>query len=133
MVVKVDTLDKEYEPLMAQAKEQGYLTLDDLADYFPEAEENLDELEDVFVALNDQDIQVLYEDEDVDFEKLSEKLKDDDEEKEFRARTKPEEPAKLSEIAIDNSISLYLKEMARVPLLTAEQEVLLARQYEEGH
>ncbi|MBC7240364.1 MAG: sigma-70 family RNA polymerase sigma factor, partial [Chloroflexi bacterium] len=38
----------------------------------------------------------------------------------------------LSEIASDDTISLYLKEMARVPLLTAEEEVALARDYEIG-
>jgi len=40
--------------------------------------------------------------------------------------------AHLSEIASDDTISLYLKEMARVPLLTADQEILLARQFEQG-
>jgi len=38
----------------------------------------------------------------------------------------------LSEIAADDTITLYLKEMARVPLLTPEQETGLARQVEHG-
>jgi len=38
----------------------------------------------------------------------------------------------LSEIASDDTVSLYLKEMARVPLLTADQEVSLARSFEQG-
>lgn len=38
----------------------------------------------------------------------------------------------LSDIEIDDSVSLYLREIGRVPLLSAEQEVELARRIERG-
>lgn len=38
----------------------------------------------------------------------------------------------MSEVASDDTVGLYLKEMARVPLLTTEEEVLLAQRLEKG-
>ncbi|MBC7237165.1 MAG: sigma-70 family RNA polymerase sigma factor, partial [Chloroflexi bacterium] len=111
------------EVLLAKAEEQGFLTLDDLMEVFPEVEENLAELEDLFIYLSEEGIQVLYDE-------ASEEEEPEEEETETKAR--PTSTGSLSDIASDDTISLYLKEMARVPLLTAEEEVDLARRYEQG-
>jgi RNA polymerase primary sigma factor len=49
-----------------------------------------------------------------------------------RARRPEEEEFDLSTISTDDTVGLYLKEMARVPLLTTEQEVDLAKRLERG-
>ena len=117
---------KELQSLLARAAEQGFVTLDDLMEFFPEAEENLRGLEELFIQLSDNGVRVLYGDED---ETSPESVAAIDKKKE-----EVQEPpvASLSEIASDDTVSLYLKEMAQVPLLTAEQEVSLARTFEEG-
>jgi len=135
------------EPLMAKAEKQGFITLDDIMEVFPEAEDNLEGLEELFISLSEEGIQVVYKDEDEEEDAESESdpdiaLKpqnDSDSEKapDLLAEEREEEeqepaPSPLSEIASDDTISLYLKEMARVPLLTAEQEVSLSRDYEIG-
>ncbi|MBN1402551.1 MAG: sigma-70 family RNA polymerase sigma factor [Anaerolineae bacterium] len=128
MVANLSEKNKLLQTLLEKAEENGYVTLDDLMQAFPEAEENLAELEDLFIHLSKEGIQVLYDDdkpaEDDGAEKSDEGDSDSDE--------APAQVSSLSEIASDDTVSLYLKEMARVPLLTAEQEVSLARQYEEG-
>ena len=43
-----------------------------------------------------------------------------------------ESPIDLSTVPIDDSVALYLKELARVPLLTSPQEIDLAKRMERG-
>ncbi|MFH1084283.1 MAG: sigma-70 family RNA polymerase sigma factor [Chloroflexota bacterium] len=120
---------KSVQVLLDKAEESGFVTLDDLMEAFPEAEENLGELEDLFIYLSKEGIQVLYDEEKKEGE---EETPEEPEEAEIRSDSEPVIETPLSEISSDDTISLYLKEMARVPLLTAEQEVSLAREYEEG-
>ncbi len=134
------------EPLMAKAEKQGFVTLDDLMEVIPDAEDNLDGLEDLFISLSEEGIQVVYKEEPEEeavSESEAEPLmpvegvagEESEEEPELLIEEPEEEDlsrSPLSEIASDDTISLYLKEMARVPLLTAEQEVSLSRDYEIG-
>jgi RNA polymerase primary sigma factor len=130
MVVKVDSKnDKAIQLLLAKAEVQGYLTLDDIMEVFPEVEENLEELDDLFIFLSEEGIQVLYGDEKKGVEELPE---EEPKEAELLGEPPIDTSLDLSEIASDDTISLYLKEMASVPLLSAEQEITLARQFEEG-
>jgi RNA polymerase primary sigma factor len=134
------------EPLLAKAEKQGFVTIDDLMEVFPEAEDNLEGLEELFITLSEEGIQVIYKDEPEEEEvsepepepelELQPETESEVEEEPDLLLDEPDEEelsrSPLSEIASDDTISLYLKEMARVPLLTAEQEVSLSRDYETG-
>jgi len=125
-----DTLEEEISPLtelLAKANQQGYLTTDDLLSAIPEAEENMDQLEELFIQLVNQGLEVYSS---VDEAEEERKIKANGQKSEKAAVEI--DPFDLSAIAADDTISLYLKEMARVPLLTTEQETTLARQLEEG-
>jgi len=50
---------EDIEWLLDEADEQGYLTLGQIIEAFPEAEEDLSELEDLFAYLQEQDIEVV--------------------------------------------------------------------------
>jgi len=120
---------RSLQHLVAKAESQGYVTLDDIMEAFPDVEDNLAELEELFIYLSEEGIQVLYGDEKEDSQGPMQR-----ERPKLPKRMVPKAKAEsdLTDIASDDTISLYLKEMAQVPLLTADQEVSLARTYEEG-
>jgi RNA polymerase primary sigma factor len=108
------------EELIKKGKEQGYLTQDDVLSMFPEAESNMEQLEELYIVLFDEGIPVVE----------PEKAAAPEEEAEAPAPAKDD--FDLSAIGIDDTVSLYLKEISRIPLLNASQEVEYARGMETG-
>jgi len=106
--------------LLEKAELQGYLTTDDVLETLPEVENSTDQLEDLLLTLQEAGIDIPDGHADIDEGSKDEEAEEDEREPE-------EEFFELTGISSDDTVGLYLKEMARVPLLTTNQEVQLAQ------
>jgi len=111
--------------LFDKAEVQGYLTTDDILDLLPEAEETLEQLEEIFILLNEAGIDICDDKDEVGGEQSLGESIDGNE-------TNDDGTYDLSSISSDDTVGLYLREMARVPLLKIEEEVRLAKALEAG-
>lgn len=123
--VAVEELSGE-EQLINLGREKGYVTYEDILGLFPDAEKNMDQLEDLFAALSDAGITVVASEDEAADQVIED---DEDEEDEFNERNND---SLIEAIEADDTVGLYLKEIGRVPLLTAPQEVDLAQRMERG-
>lgn len=104
-------------------KRKSYVTIDDIFEVFPEAEKESDKLEEAFATLVSAGIPYIDDDDQAPepTEKELEKDKEHEQQGDF-----------LENIQSDDSVGLYLKEISRVPLLSAEEEVGLSQRIERG-
>jgi RNA polymerase primary sigma factor len=117
---KIDMKEKNVRKLTTLGKKQGYLTLNQILELFPTAEEDIETLDYLYEKLIEAKVDVF----DVESEKEAEKLSEI-------------EDIDLSKTKLDRSVSsdpvrMYLREIGKVPLLTAEEEVSLAKRVEAG-
>jgi RNA polymerase primary sigma factor len=116
--------------LIELGRQKSYVTIDDILSFFPEAETDVDQLEEAFAALISAGIP--YMDEPAIAGPSDEELSEEEEVEEETHRDLSVDDNYLANIDTDDTIGLYLKEVGRVPLLTASQEVDLAQRIEAG-
>lgn len=110
------------EQLVEVGRSQGYLTYSDILEALPQPELHVPDVDQLYAMLQAEGIRVVESAADAD---LAESSQPGDEEL-------LSELPDLTDIALDDPVRMYLQEIGQVPLLSAQQEVVLAKQMEAG-
>jgi len=111
---------QKVEELVAIAKEQGYITYEEINEILPMNFDSAEQIDQILIFLSGMDIQILNQ---VEVERQKERKK---EAKELEGL------AKKPEGTSDDPVRMYLKEMGSVPLLTREEEVEISKRIEKA-
>ncbi|PVX39773.1 RNA polymerase RpoD-like sigma 70 subunit [Pasteurella langaaensis DSM 22999] len=117
--------------LIAQGKEQGYLTFAEVNDHLPEELVDTDQIEDIIQMINDMGIQVLETAPDADDLILNDNITDtDDDAVEEATQVLSSVEAELGRTT--DPVRMYMREMGSVELLDREGEIDIAKRIEDG-
>ena len=125
--------DQVVASLLIKAETQGYVVTEDILELLPDGDDNFDQIEQVITLLEEAGVLVqdLVAQEEEEMAPITlEEGEEEDEEEEESFLILPDDD--LAGISVDDGIGLYLREMTRVPLLTNDEEVRLAKAIERG-
>lgn len=111
------------EQLVEVGKEKGFVTVDDILQHFPDAEKDVEQLDQVYEALLAAGVNYL---DDV------EGGEPDPGDLEAEDEAEVEVGVDLDKVNIEDNVDLYFNSVGDVPLLTAEEEVELSKRIERG-
>jgi RNA polymerase primary sigma factor len=119
---------EEVDTLFELGRGRGYVTAEDIAEVLAEVDLTTEQIEVMYTSLLDQGIDV-----------IDESCLDSDDELELDGQSEkldwprgPEELDLTVDVPTTDPVRMYLKEIGRVKLLTAQQEVSLAKRIERG-
>lgn len=115
---------KPVQNLIKKGRDQGFITQEDILEVFPDAEKRIKELDELYEKLLAENIDV--------FESVSpDEIVSDEKERE-KLDKEIEILAKIEGIESTDPVRQYLREIGKVPLLDAEEEIELAKRFEKA-
>ncbi|CAN5360211.1 RNA polymerase sigma factor RpoD [soil metagenome] len=108
--------------IILKAKDQGFITQDEILEAYPDAEKKLDELDALYAQLIEEGIDV--------FESVSPDEADESTQDNLEAEIQL--LTKIDGTESTDPVRQYLREIGKYPLLDAEEEVELAKRFEKA-
>ncbi|MBN1965586.1 MAG: sigma-70 family RNA polymerase sigma factor [Anaerolineae bacterium] len=118
------------QELMTRADQQGYVTFEDVLELLGEDGDDIATIEALLDELDDLGIELRQHDEQF----KADSSDDDDNDGEFEAEEPVRDPnvGDINAVSADDPVGLYFRQMAQEPLLTAAEEIELAKRIERG-
>lgn len=121
----------DIDELVYRGKQRGFITEDEILHVIPDAEKEIEKLEELYEKLEKKNIRVINSDEMIRMEtdKISADL--DDQKSGKKKKKKSMLEVNAPEESSSDLVQMYLREIGRVDLLTTEEEVSLAKRIEK--